>query len=236
MRTSIRRQPLDEFLGFLSSVNFGKSRASDLFQNSPELLTANRIFIPLLAKYAIINSNDHCGQSDRDVVKVVREITESIKSIIEIKDWIPNVIADSPERALEAWSFIVTNQQNPFQEDPKNTFARCLILFDQLPNEIPDENVNIPNAIEELYDLSLNQLFVTTAHIIGKYNGGYQVFNNKNSDDISLVYFKNFSIDHSKFRNIADDSRLSLKGISTQFFGYSPLDNYPIVSTKRGYV
>lgn len=243
LRVMVRRQPLHEWLAFLSSLNFPNNRTWKIFQdrtkNDPALKKAYRIFIPALAKYSILNSNDNVGISNRNFEVAFRDVHKCINIIIEVKDWIPPELYENPDIALSAWSFLMANQQNIFQEFPKNTFARCFWLYDRIPKEIQKENgIDVASVIENLYGLSLNKLWIITSNILGQYKGGYQLFEpeNKTIDEDSIKYFEKFSIDYASFRTLANDKTKSLTGESTQFYGFSPLDLYPIIKTQGKYI
>lgn len=244
LRTIVRRQPLNEWLGFLSSLNFSNNRVWNIFnertENNPELRKAYRIFIPSLAKYSISNSNDNVGTTNREFEAAYRDVHESINKIIEVKDWLPAESIENPEEAFNCWSFLIANQQNIFQEYPINVFARCFWLYKKIIDEITT-NLNISTAIESIYGLALNRLWLITANIIGKYKGGFQKFDkieptDSESIEESLIYFNRFSVSYAQFSELALDNNFSLTGESTQFYGFSPFDLYPIISTKRGFI
>ncbi|MEO8399422.1 MAG: hypothetical protein ABI550_06360 [Ignavibacteriaceae bacterium] len=243
LRALVRRQPLHEWLAFLSSLNFSNNKTWKIFQertkNDDKSRKAYRIFLPVLAKYSILNSNDNIGISNRNFEEVYRDVRKCIEIIIEVKDWIPPGLFDNPEIALAAWTFLMANQQNIFQEFPKNTFARCFWLYDRIPKELKAEKgINMEKDIENIYGLSLNKLWIITSNIIGQYQGGYQIFdsNNDTIDKDSIKYFDKFSIEYKDFRTLATDKTKSLIGESTQFYGFSPFDLFPIIRTQGKYI
>lgn len=243
LRAIIRKQPLHEWLAFLSSLNFPNDKAwrilDERTKDDSAIRKAFRIFVPSLAKYSILNSNDHVGESNRNFELVFNDVFKCIKMIVEAKDWLPSELYEDPDLALSGWTFLMANQQNIFQEFPKNTFARCFWLYDRIPKEIKKENgIDVANDIENLYGLSLNKLWIITSNILGQYKGGYQLFEpeNKTIDEDSIKYFEKVSIDYANFRTLANDKTKSLTGESTQFYGFSPLDLYPIIKTQGKYI
>lgn len=242
VRVIVRKQPLNELLGFLSALNFPNDKAWRIFQerikSNPQIAKSYRIFIPLLAKYAILNSNDHIGQSNRNFEKAFSDIDLAIQRLIEIKDWLPNELFNDPEQALTTWEFLVANQQFLYQEIPTNTFARCFWLFDRIPKEEKYlDKINIAETFKDIYSFSLDRIWLITANIIHQYKGGFQYFDNTDEKfKESKTYFDRFSINYSDFRNLAKDKSKSLTGLSTQFYGYSSFDDYPIIKLENGYV
>lgn len=244
LRSLVRRYPLNELLYFFSSLNWPHNNASEYLnrvtqdKRVEELMY--RIYLPALAKFAILKSKDHIGQSNRSVVKAFQEINEMLFIVNDIKDWIPFHLLQDPKFAINAFDFQLKNQHFPFQENPHSIISiigRSLALFRNIPEE-KNFGLDLSSAFQEIYGMPLHRFWVFTIKLLTTYNGAWrssQKFVGLNMPPLFVnheeaeKYFSKLSLSCKEFKKCAKDSELSFIGDSTQFYGYSPFDSHPII-------
>jgi len=244
LRVLVRKQPLYELLmvlsGFMWPNNFAYEDLRNRLKKNNEVLDKFKTFIPLLAKYAILNSNDHVKMNDREINKFYSDLERAINLIIEIKDLMPIELIGSSKFILSARKFTLANQQFPQREDPKNYMVRFILLYKTIPQELKLE-IDISQAIEENFKMSIDRLYLILLKTLLSYKGEW-VSKGKylglNSDPYYFKeeelnnFFNTLLIDYEKFRDISNDKKLSLTGYATQFYGFSAFDKYPILENN----
>ncbi|MBN1638764.1 MAG: hypothetical protein JW866_07345 [Ignavibacteriales bacterium] len=241
LRTNVRKFPLNEFLYLLASFNWPGNNSFNLLNPTSEKKYQKGllyyIYLPALAKYAILNSNDYVGESNKSIKKALPEVDEMVYLVNEIKDWIPSHLLKNPKFAIDAYLFQLKNQQFPFQEDPNNILSRSLFLFRDIP-EHTNYDIDLSKAFHEIYGISLHRFWVLTLNLMMKYNGAW--LSNQNFmglDEAPLFikydevthYLNKISLNYYTFKERAKNPALSFQGNSNQFYGYSPFDSHPII-------
>lgn len=242
LRSLVRRFPLHELLWLFASFNWPRNNAWEYLKRSTKDKREEGlmywIYLPALAKFAILNSNDHVGESNRSIAKAFTEIREMLVIVNDIKDWIPYHLFQNPRFAIGAFNFQLMNQHAPFQEKPFNIIGRSLALFRDIPGD-EDFGIDLSSAFQEIYGISLHRFWVLTIKLLATYNGSWNSnikFRGLNEPPLNvkyeeaIQYFKKLSLSYEQFRQRAHDAGLSFKGKSTQFYGYTPFDSHPIVS------
>lgn len=241
LRVLVRRQPLNELLSLLSSFLWPNELAwEDLrrrTRGNEQTLTKIKVFIPFLAKFAINQSNDHVGTSNRNINDFYADLERSINLIIEIKDWLPYDLFDDPDYAFSAWQFVIANQQFPLQENPKNYLIRCLLFYKTIPAEI-NSQLNIAEAFQNIFGLSIERFWLLVIKTLQGYHGAWfptNIYLGLNEPPYNITaeelttYFNKISTDYTTFRTISIDQSVSLVGRSTQFYGFTPFDKFPVI-------
>jgi len=242
LRFLVRRYPLNELLFLFSSFNWPHNNAWKYLKRKTEDKHAEGltywIYLPALAKFAILHSSDHVGEANRSVEKAFKEVEEMLTIVNDVKDWIPFHLSQNPKFAFDAFQFQLMNQHFPFQEKPQSIIGRSLALFRDIPEE-RNFGVDLSAAFQEIYGISLHTFWVLTIKLLTTYNGEWSSSAKfRGLDEPPLFvkreevvkYLSKLSLSYKQFRERANDPELSFKGISNQFYGYSPFDSHPIVT------
>lgn len=242
----VRRQPLNELLAVLSAFlwpnDFGFAELRRRTANNIIQLKKIITFIPMIVKYAIQNSNDNIGTSDRNKEEFYLDLNRGIDLINEIKDWYPVKSEENIDFYLESWRFVIANQQLPQQENPKNLVSRFILLYKIILNEI-EFNLNLDDACVNFSNLNLDRLWtISLKTLVGSYSGAWITFNNfqgLNVPPFNITnqelndFFNYISTDYLTFRKVSKDEDISLTGDSAQFYGFNPLDKYPAIRNQN---
>ncbi len=244
LRVIVRRQPLNELLAILSSFLWPNELAwEDLrrrTRNNNQLLTKIKIFIPSLAKFAIINSNNHVGQSNRNIDDFYRDLLKAIDLIIEIKDWLPFNSFPDADFAYSAWQFVLANQQFPLQENPKNHITRYFQIYKRIPLEM-NSQLNIDGAFQHIFGVPIERFWLLILKTLLGYKGAWvkeDKFLGLNEGPYNITekeftnFFNTLSVDYSGFKVLSKNESFSLTGSSTQFYGFTPFDQFPTIKNE----
>jgi len=248
LRNTVRKYPLNELVALISCSLWARNKVSDLLDKLLKEVTEKKalwIYSPSLAKYAILNSNDHVGLSNRDINEALNDLINCILIINEVKDPIPNPDASDAQNELSKFMFHIAQQQFGLQETPafiKNELARSIVLYDSLPKQLANElNIDVCKAVERIYAMDVIRFFNVLMLFLGGYNGGWRnssVVENL-GDNIWQVtpqelsgFVNKLGLDYSAFRHQAKDFGFS--GVSSQFYGYTPFDSHPITIRTNG--
>lgn len=241
LRFLVRRYPLNELLFLFSSFNWPHNNAWEHLKIKTKDNHAEGliywIYLPALAKYAILHSNDHVGEPNRSVEKAFKEVEEMLTIVNDLKDWIPFHLYQNPKFAFDVFKFQLMNQHFPFQEKPHSIIGRSLALFRDIPEKI-NFRVDLLTAFQEIYGISLQKFWVLTINLLTTYHGDWisrVKFGGLDKPPLfikheeMIKYLGKLSLSYKQFRELANDPEVSFKGISNQFYGYSPFDSHPIV-------
>ncbi|MHA2275762.1 MAG: hypothetical protein ACXAC2_08355 [Candidatus Kariarchaeaceae archaeon] len=243
----VKKYPLNEFLLLLAALNWPGNNASNYLDkkigNNKSTGLKYQIYIPALAKYAILNSNDFIGSSAIPFEIAFEDVVKCITLINDIKDFVPFELASDFDFALSAFHFFIANQHFRFQDRIhvlNNTIARAFIIFRDLPKKTYP-SLELSKIFKIIYGLNQSKFFVISARLLGmrqkdwfnfdNFSGLDKMGNNLTKEDL-ITYFARMSINYNDFRNEAIDQNKSFIGKSSQLYGYSPFDKYPILKRK----
>lgn len=247
LKKTVRKYPLDELLSLLSCFHWGGNKFAEYVERNIKALELKKalwIYTPSLARYAIENSNDYWGQSNRHINEALNDLMRCVTIINELKDSKINAESNNPEAEISKFQFQIAQQQFGIQETPlfrRNELMRSILIYKNLPLELSSEiSVNIPDAIEKIYGLNVMRFFdVLLLFMIG-YRGGWfkpafvdKMQNNKWGIKISEIQqtMNKLTLSYVEFRDNA--RKYGFTGISNQFYGYTPFDSYPVVAGRQ---
>jgi len=251
LHSIVRQYPLREFLFLISSFLWTGNNASryldEQIGDAKEIGMTYQIYLPTLAKFAILNSNDFIGTSNLPFLKAFDDVKQCIIIINDIKDNIPYDFADNFDFILAAFQFQLSNQQFRFQENLevlKNTVIRSLILFRELP-ESKYRTLDIKRAFNDIYGMPFRKFWIITMRLPLMLNGNWfsiKDFLGLNNNPYNITekdiqnYLKYLSANYTKFKGLAQDPEKSFVGQSVQIYGYTPLDSHPIIKCKDQFI
>lgn len=251
LKSIVVQYPLHEFLALIAAFSWPKNKARkilvDRIGRDEKIGIIYSIYLPALAKYAIVNSTDENGTSNLPFEKAFSDIFRCLLIINEIKDRLPSGHHNNPEEIFSAYTFGLANQHYLFQEALeilKNMVSRSLIIFRDIPQS-RKSSIDIIKAFQDIYGITLQKFWRIALKLMFTYDGSWLSLSNIvdleqspcgfTREDIE-IFFEKLSLSYNEFRERAQDTQKSFTEISTQFYGYSPFDSHPILKRENQYL